>query len=236
MTPGMGRFLTPDRTNGRPSRPGSWNKYSYTRGDPINRIDALGLGPTSPAEGGVSDQCSFIESLPGALQDMNGGAVTDCEAIDPNANSGGGFAGGYDGGDDSTPPEPEPPSPTSPNSSNQCNTDPCTVTATAPPVATVSVTNDTNPSPSTDPTPPDPNPTPTPACPPGRTMMYNPLTQQNECDMPLQSTAQAVVSQVGTTTAPLANPCVWVALGGALALPATVANFAIISEVVQRTN
>jgi RHS repeat-associated protein len=41
---GMGRFNTPDpyMASGGPSDPGSWNRYIYTRGDPINRIDRTG--------------------------------------------------------------------------------------------------------------------------------------------------------------------------------------------------
>jgi RHS repeat-associated protein len=44
-----GRFMTPDpyQSNvggpGDPSDPGSWNKYAYTRGDPVNRKDPWGL-------------------------------------------------------------------------------------------------------------------------------------------------------------------------------------------------
>src|SRR5580658_1057506 len=36
--PGMGRFLTPDpyRKSIKPSRPGSWNRYAYVSGDPVN--------------------------------------------------------------------------------------------------------------------------------------------------------------------------------------------------------
>src|SRR4051812_20078161 len=37
---GMGRFMTPDLVSGGVSEPGSWNKYAYTRGDPVNRTDA----------------------------------------------------------------------------------------------------------------------------------------------------------------------------------------------------
>jgi RHS repeat-associated protein len=40
-----GRFLSPDqyRASGGPTDPQSWNRYVYTRGDPINRKDLLGL-------------------------------------------------------------------------------------------------------------------------------------------------------------------------------------------------
>jgi RHS repeat-associated protein len=40
-----GRFNTPDpyQASGGPSSPASWNRYSYTRGDPVNRRDPRGL-------------------------------------------------------------------------------------------------------------------------------------------------------------------------------------------------
>ncbi len=41
-SPGAGRFMTADRMNGHPSDPSSWNKYAYTGGDPINRVDRHG--------------------------------------------------------------------------------------------------------------------------------------------------------------------------------------------------
>jgi RHS repeat-associated protein len=43
--PGMGRFMTPDPYSGSASAkdPGSWNRYSYTGGDPVNRSDPGGL-------------------------------------------------------------------------------------------------------------------------------------------------------------------------------------------------
>src|SRR5277367_485865 len=44
-SPGTGRFMTPDpyMASGGPADPGSWNRYAYTRGDPVNRRDVLGL-------------------------------------------------------------------------------------------------------------------------------------------------------------------------------------------------
>jgi RHS repeat-associated protein len=50
MSPGMGRFLTPDpyTASGGPADPGSWNHYAYTRGDPINRHDPSGLQDCDP--------------------------------------------------------------------------------------------------------------------------------------------------------------------------------------------
>ncbi len=43
--PGMGRFMTPDPYGGSadPKDPSSWNRYSYTGGDPVNRSDSSGL-------------------------------------------------------------------------------------------------------------------------------------------------------------------------------------------------
>ena len=42
MSPGKGRFITPDRLTGTPSNPGSWNRYAYASGDPIGRTDPGG--------------------------------------------------------------------------------------------------------------------------------------------------------------------------------------------------
>ena len=44
-----GRFNTPDpySASGGPGDPSSWNRYSYTRGDPVNRIDRSGLADTT---------------------------------------------------------------------------------------------------------------------------------------------------------------------------------------------
>ena len=43
--PGWGRFLTPDpyQASGGPASPGSWNRYAYVEGDPVNRVDPKGL-------------------------------------------------------------------------------------------------------------------------------------------------------------------------------------------------
>jgi RHS repeat-associated protein len=46
--PGQGRFMTPDRVTGNAADPGSWNKYAYTRGDPINRVDPSGSDDCDP--------------------------------------------------------------------------------------------------------------------------------------------------------------------------------------------
>jgi len=48
-TSALGRFVSPDpaRNSAGPGDPGSWNRYSYTRGDPINRMDPSGLDDCS---------------------------------------------------------------------------------------------------------------------------------------------------------------------------------------------
>jgi hypothetical protein len=45
--------MTPDpyTASGGPGDPQSWNRYAYTRGDPVNRIDARGLDDCTPSEG-----------------------------------------------------------------------------------------------------------------------------------------------------------------------------------------
>jgi RHS repeat-associated protein len=39
----FGRFMTPDRGSGEATEPGSWNRYGYVQGDPINFTDRRGL-------------------------------------------------------------------------------------------------------------------------------------------------------------------------------------------------
>jgi RHS repeat-associated protein len=53
-----GRFNTADpyKASAGPSDPGSWNRYSYTRGDPINLFDPSGLDDCN-AEGNDGDTC-----------------------------------------------------------------------------------------------------------------------------------------------------------------------------------
>ncbi len=71
-----GRFMTPDpyHASGAPSDPQSWNRYGYTAGDPVNRLDPNGLDYTIPCGdddedcGGVVDinqnVCITIDNLP----------------------------------------------------------------------------------------------------------------------------------------------------------------------------
>ena len=54
-----GRFNTPDpyMASGGPGDPGSWNRYSYTKGDPVNRVDPSGRDDCDPSDPTCSDYC-----------------------------------------------------------------------------------------------------------------------------------------------------------------------------------
>jgi len=53
----FGRFMSPDpyRASAGPRDPRSWNRYTYTRGDPINRVDRVGLQDDAPSKEEESD-------------------------------------------------------------------------------------------------------------------------------------------------------------------------------------
>ena len=118
MTPGMGRFITPDPSKGShadPANPGSWNLYAYTHGDPINSSDPTGLCPLE--SGGDGDDSSCGDS---------GVTAQECEMynIDPDPNFceaiisagiGESSGGGGDGSASSAP------SPTDPVPGPQCD-------------------------------------------------------------------------------------------------------------------
>src|SRR5579859_903538 len=66
----LGRFTSPDpfkaAGTGLPSDPQRWNQYAYTRNDPVNRYDPLGLQDFPATEGdgeGEDDQAQT--DLPG---------------------------------------------------------------------------------------------------------------------------------------------------------------------------
>ena len=65
MSPGYGRFITPDRVSGNPSNPGTWNLYAYVADDPINHADPSGQDWCS------IDQTSF-DGCDGVGPDQNG--------------------------------------------------------------------------------------------------------------------------------------------------------------------
>jgi RHS repeat-associated protein len=62
-----GRFNTPDpyQASGGPGSPASWNRYSYTRGDPVNRRDPRGLvdiGDGYDNDGGGTVSPTFLSA------------------------------------------------------------------------------------------------------------------------------------------------------------------------------
>ena len=76
-----GRFMTPDpyTNSGRLSDPQSWNRYAYTRGDPVNRLDPLGTADFSVTGWGWGDPFSgFWESMAGP--NFNPSAAAQCMA------------------------------------------------------------------------------------------------------------------------------------------------------------
>jgi RHS repeat-associated protein len=64
--PGTGRFMTPDpyMNSAGPTDPGSWNRYAYTRGDPVNRHDPIGSDDCPP---GVDFCVTTTASAPAPL-------------------------------------------------------------------------------------------------------------------------------------------------------------------------
>jgi RHS repeat-associated protein len=90
MSPGMGRFITPDRGMGgaRATDPGSWNKYAYTRGDPINRVDRHGAdddgddGGDDSGDGAGCTGCATFYTEVDEAADVPG---SPCET-DPGGN------------------------------------------------------------------------------------------------------------------------------------------------------
>jgi RHS repeat-associated protein len=65
-----GRFMTPDpyQASGSPSDPQTWNRYAYTGGDPVNRIDPGGMdffSPVDPGSCGASSDPNYLSCDPG---------------------------------------------------------------------------------------------------------------------------------------------------------------------------
>ena len=61
-----GRFNTADMAGAAASNPGSWNRYSYTQGDPVNGYDPHGLFLQSPDGGDDSSwPCGAVNSYDG---------------------------------------------------------------------------------------------------------------------------------------------------------------------------
>jgi RHS repeat-associated protein len=81
-----GRFLSPDPyvASGGPADPGSWNRYAYVQGDPVNWTDEAGLFRHCPRGDGCRvDTDPFYDS-------QNGGAETRIVGHESNTGRGGG--------------------------------------------------------------------------------------------------------------------------------------------------
>jgi hypothetical protein len=62
---GSGRFYTADRSGIKtaiPNDPGSWNRYAYVGGDPLNYLDGTGMEKQAPGE---NDPCTHDPTDPG---------------------------------------------------------------------------------------------------------------------------------------------------------------------------
>ena len=105
-SPNAGRFNSPDPggvKTANPRDPGSWNRYAYVQGDPINGFDPKGLYAALPS-------CYWNEDDPECADGGSGG-----DSCDPNTAAVFGFlpfeSGCYGGGapvDSTTAPPPQP--------------------------------------------------------------------------------------------------------------------------------
>jgi RHS repeat-associated protein len=77
--PGTGRFMTPDpyRRSARASNPGTWNRYAYVSGDPVNRVDPLGTDDNVQcSDGDFSTDCNN-GYVSGCILSSSGGCASD---------------------------------------------------------------------------------------------------------------------------------------------------------------
>ncbi len=104
MSPGNGRFITPDPSlNGNATTlPGNWNKYAYVGGDPINKTDPSGLcspedNPPCYSTTGYGGYGSGPISSGGPLGNSTGGASganPQCALLAQEGRSGNSAAAG----------------------------------------------------------------------------------------------------------------------------------------------
>ncbi|MCC7157241.1 MAG: RHS repeat-associated core domain-containing protein [Bryobacterales bacterium] len=77
-----GRFLSPDpyQASGGPADPGSWNRYSYVQGDPVNWFDPSGLQRQAPifyCEWDDNELCIIRVAVPAEADDPSRGPVPE---------------------------------------------------------------------------------------------------------------------------------------------------------------
>ena len=81
-----GRFMTvdPSASGAHPSDPQTWNRYAYTGGDPVNRLDPGGLDFTDPTTSDGLQGCMEAGDYHASIQcDFDGGFVGGGASIDP---------------------------------------------------------------------------------------------------------------------------------------------------------
>jgi hypothetical protein len=95
---GYGRFTSPDpyQASGGPASPASWNRYSYTRGDPINRTDRKGLADWEVT---VEEQICGTYSYDAACEGNSGAGTSRSDGGSGSGDDHAGAGGGGDGFD-----------------------------------------------------------------------------------------------------------------------------------------
>jgi hypothetical protein len=110
-----GRFNTPDpyQASGGPKSPASWNRYSYTRGDPVNRFDPRGRIDCDPDD----YECQCSDPASSYFASCGSGDCGD-GFLDASCSGSGGGGGGV------PPPAPPPAPPLTPQCDVELNTRP----------------------------------------------------------------------------------------------------------------
>ena len=81
-SPGTGTFLTADPyiASGGAGEPGSWNRYAYVGGDPVNKFDPEGLKEaTTFCTAGYSAEDCFGQGMFGSESTGNGNGGMYCD-------------------------------------------------------------------------------------------------------------------------------------------------------------
>lgn len=93
--PGFGRFMTPDPFSGSASAndPGSWNRYAYSSGDPVNNSDPSGLVDMSLC----ANRAVFANNPVGAAMVCGDSSFGNIRNTQATAEAGGFFCGNCGG-------------------------------------------------------------------------------------------------------------------------------------------
>jgi RHS repeat-associated protein len=93
--PALVRFTQPDSVVPEPDDPQSWNRYSYTRNNPVNRIDPTGHADISAAADLADAYDDFADRVNAATQaylESGGPNIVDVMRANDLVNAGRGFA------------------------------------------------------------------------------------------------------------------------------------------------